>query len=73
MKIHQLLKDVPIIITNEERQFIQKFQSLIPLSSLSEHDVWTAQNLVRKGVYKLTNDSKNIILNKNHAGKNKSL
>jgi len=73
MKIHQLLDDVPIIITNEERTFIQKFESLIPLSSLSEHDIWTAQNLVRKGVYKLTNDSKNIILNKNHAGKNNRL
>lgn len=71
MKIHQLLNDVPIIITNNEREFVQKFTQITPLSSLSENEMWTAQNLVRKGVYKITNDSKHIVLNKNHAGNNK--
>jgi hypothetical protein len=62
MKISHLIKDITIIINNEEREFIENHNSTISLSSLSEHDTWTAQNLVRKGMYRLTNDNKNIIL-----------
>jgi hypothetical protein len=62
MKINHLIKDITIIINNEEREFIENHNSTISLSSLSEHDTWTAQNLVRKGMYRLTNDNKNIIL-----------
>ena len=62
MKINHLIKDITIIVNNEERKFIESHNNTISLSSLSEHDSWTAQNLVRKGMYRLTNDNKNIIL-----------
>jgi hypothetical protein len=73
MKIHHILNGISIMITNEERDFIKRFQSVIPLSSLNEHDVWTAQNLVRKGVYKLTNDSKNIVIVKGYEDKHRNI
>jgi hypothetical protein len=63
MKIHHILDDISIIVTNEERKFIKKFNHSVVLASLSEHDTWTAQNLVRKGVYRLTDDNRSIILN----------
>lgn len=66
MKIHQLLGSVSIIITNEERNFINGHTEHIPLSSLDDHEVWVAQNLVRKNVYQLTKDSKHIVINKGH-------
>lgn len=66
MKIHHLLNSVSIIITNEERSFINSHQEHIPLSSLDDHEVWVAQNLVRKNVYQLTNDNKHIVINKGY-------
>jgi hypothetical protein len=66
MKIHQLLDSVSIIITNEERSFIDGHQEHIPLSSLDDHEVWVAQNLVRKNVYQLTKDNRHIVINKGH-------
>ena len=66
MKIHHLLGDISIAITNEERNFIRGHNGQIPLSSLDEHDNWIAQNLVRKNVYKLTTDSNNIVINRGH-------
>jgi len=72
MKIHHLLNGVSIAVTNEERNFIQNHGTSISISSLSEHDTWTAQNLVRKGVYKLTNDNNTIVLNRGYES-NKSI
>lgn len=69
MKIHQLLNSVSIIITNEERSFIKGHNDTIPLSSLDAHEVWVAQNLVRKNVYQLTNDNKDIVINRGHENK----
>lgn len=69
MKIHQLLSGVDIAVTNEERQFIETHNRSMPLTSLSEHDLWIAQNLVRKGVYKVTDNDKNITLYRNYARK----
>lgn len=66
MKIHQLLGEPSIAITNEEHSFIKKYNDSVSLSSLNEHESWVAQNLVRKNVYKLTKDSKNIVINKGH-------
>jgi hypothetical protein len=68
MKIHHILDGISIILSNEERKFIDDHQRSISLSSLSEHDAWTAQNLVRKGVYKITADGKNLVV-KSHADK----
>lgn len=66
MKIHHLLDQPSIVITNEEHSFIGKHHSNIPLSSLTEHEIWIAQNLVRKNVYTLTKDSKHIVINQGH-------
>ena len=63
MKIHHLLDGVSIAITNEEREFINTHHEQIPLSALSGRETWLAQNLVRKNVYKLTNDSHYMIIN----------
>jgi hypothetical protein len=67
MKIHHILNGISIAVSNEEREFIKRHSNTVSLSSLSEHDAWTAQNLVRKGVYKLTSDSRNIVINRGHA------
>jgi uncharacterized protein YifE (UPF0438 family) len=63
MKIHQLLSGIRIPVTNEEQQFINKHDTRIKLTSLDEHDQWTAQNLVRKGVYTMSQDSSMLIKN----------
>jgi len=69
MRIQHLLDDITIIVNNEEKTFIENHNSTISLSSLSENESWTAQNLVRKGMYRLTNDNKNIILTGRYAKK----
>ena len=63
MKIHHLLDGVSIIITNEERNFIGAHGQQFPVASLSGRETWLAQNLLRKNVYKLTNDSTCMIIN----------
>jgi hypothetical protein len=68
MKIHHITDGISIILSNEERHFIDEHQRTISLSSLNEHDAWTAQNLVRKGVYKISNDGKTLIV-KTHANR----
>jgi hypothetical protein len=61
MKIAQLLSGVEIPLSNEERQFVDKHQTQVSIHSLDEHDMWLAQNLVRKGVYKISKDSRSIL------------
>jgi hypothetical protein len=63
MKIHQLLSGVNIAITNEENRFIKKYNNNISLMGLDDHDQWLAQSLVRKGVYSLSKDSRQLIKN----------
>jgi len=60
MKIHQILHGISIIITNEERDFVSRIGDDVFLSSLDNHDQWLAQNLIRKGVYEISNDRKRI-------------
>lgn len=62
MKIHQLLSlDVGISVTNEEQRFINKHNTEVRLSSLDDHEQWLAQNLVRKGVYGISEDNVTLI------------
>lgn len=61
MKIHQLLSGVTIAVTNEENRFIQQYNTDIKITSLDEYDQWLAQNLVRKGVYEISNDNHTLI------------
>jgi hypothetical protein len=65
MKIAQLLSGTSIAITNQEQQFIESHSTKVSINSLSEHDQWMAQNLVRKGIYTISNDSRTLIKNIN--------
>lgn len=57
MKIHQLLSGLNVILTNEERQFVNQHLGPVKLTSLDDRNQWVAQNLVRKGIYTISNDN----------------
>ena len=65
MKIAQLLSGVGVAITNQEQQFIEAHTKTVHIDSLSEHDQWLAQTLVRKGIYSISKDNTIIIKNVN--------
>ena len=56
MKITDLLKSPEISLSNEEKNFVRQHGDRVNLLSLDEHAVWLAQNLVRKGIYEISND-----------------
>ena len=60
MKIHQLLNH-SVILTNEEQDFVKTHPSRIELESLVERGRLIAHNLVRKGVYQISNDNKHLL------------
>jgi hypothetical protein len=62
MKIHQILGGPSIILTNEEQSFIKSHHSEIAIRSLYDREEVIARNLVRKGVYEISND--NLVLKK---------
>lgn len=62
MRIHQLLNSPAIILANEEKEFIDRYPFEILINSLHERDEVIARNLVRKGVYEISKDSKRIFL-----------
>ena len=64
MKIHQILGAPAIFLTNEEQNFIKGHHNEIALRSLFDREEIIARNLVRKGVYEISNDNNNIILRK---------
>jgi len=57
MRIQEVLDGVPVAITNEEAEFVDKFKDRIYLNSLDEHQLWLARNLVRKGIYEISKDN----------------
>lgn len=61
MKIIELVSNYLAFVTNEEKNFISAHPEKVKISSLSEHDKWVAQNLVRKGVYSISSDNNTII------------
>jgi hypothetical protein len=65
MKIRQLLSGLDIAITNEEQQFIDAHDDRIRLTSLDDREQWLVQNMVRKGLYSISNDSTTLIKNLN--------
>ena len=65
MKIHHLLDAPAIILTNEEQSFIKKHSPEISIESLYDRDEVVARNLVRKGVYDITKDSRSMVLKTN--------
>jgi hypothetical protein len=59
MKLIELISNISVYLTNEEKKFVNKYSS-VKLSTLDEHNHWLAQNLVRKGVYDISNDCNTI-------------
>jgi len=66
MRIHQILGAPSIILTNEEKAFIRKHNTEINIGGLFDRDEVIARNLVRKGVYEISNDNRNIVLKSHH-------
>jgi hypothetical protein len=71
MKIHQILGAPSIILTNEERDFIKNHHKEISIKSLYDREEVLARNLVRKGVYEISNDSTLIVLKTNDSDRSK--
>jgi hypothetical protein len=61
MKIAHLLSGIGVILTNQEQAFIESHRTDVTIENLSEHDQWLAQNLVRKGIYSISKDSRILI------------
>jgi hypothetical protein len=61
MKIAQLLSGMDIILTNQEQQFVENHRSHISIDAMSDRDQWLAQNLVRKGIYSISNNNQTLI------------
>lgn len=57
MKISQLL-NFSIPLTNEEKEFVDSHSNKISIASLLDRDQVLARNLVRKGIYEISNDNK---------------
>lgn len=63
MKISQLLSGPLVVLTNEELNFIDTNGSEIPIEKLEDRSLWVGQNLVRKGIYKISNDNQYLLKN----------
>ena len=50
MKINELIEDFEIWTTNEEAELLKKLSSPVLLSTLSEHDQFRVQSLIRKSL-----------------------
>jgi len=60
MKIVELL-NFSIPLTNEEQQFVESHPSKMAIARLMDRDQVIARNLVRKGIYEISNDSQYLI------------
>jgi hypothetical protein len=65
MKIKDLVEAIKISLTNEEREFVEFYGREITLSNLEPRENWIAQNLVRKGIYEISNDERRLLQVKN--------
>lgn len=61
MKINQLISGFPVMLSNQEQAFLDKHNTNVALMNLTEHELWLAQNLVRKGVYDISKDDQTLI------------
>jgi hypothetical protein len=50
MKINELISDFKIFMTIEEEQILQKLKKPVKLASLSEHDQFKIQSMIRKSL-----------------------
>ena len=64
MKINELLSDFEIWTTNEEAELLKKLEHPVKLKSLSEHDQFRVQALIRKSlVTKLGMENPTVVAN----------
>ena len=49
------------MLSNQEQAFLDKHNTNVALMNLTEHELWLAQNLVRKGVYDISKDDQTLI------------
>jgi hypothetical protein len=61
MKIAQLISGFPVMITNEEKIFIDRHPDRVKLPTLDERGQYIAQILVRKGIYNISKDNVTLI------------
>lgn len=57
MKIAQLLSGFDTMLNNEEHKFLESHNDEFKLSNLDDREQWIVQNLVRKGIYKISNQN----------------
>jgi hypothetical protein len=62
MKVGQLVDSLTIMLSNEEHEFVKSHPQEILIKSLYERDYVLAQQLLRKGIYEISNDSKKLKL-----------
>ena len=52
MRIHELLDNFEIYVTNEEQQLLNKLEDLTVVDTLQPREQWVTQNLLRKNLVK---------------------
>ena len=62
MKIGQLVDSLTIMLSNEEHEFVKSHPQEILINGLFERDYVLAQQLLRKGIYEISKDSKKLML-----------
>jgi hypothetical protein len=67
MKINELIDDFKIWTTNEEENILKKLSSPIKLASLSEHEQFRVQAMIRKSlVTKIGQTNPSIVANEKY-------
>jgi hypothetical protein len=66
MKLKELFTTMEIWMTNEESKLLEKLQSPVKLSSLSEHEQFRIQSMIRKNlVSKIGFNNPSVVANEN--------
>tara|TARA_B110000503_G_scaffold117004_1_gene176576 strand:+ start:5679 stop:5885 length:207 start_codon:yes stop_codon:yes gene_type:complete len=50
MKIHEVLKQFEIFVTNEEKEILERMDKVLPLAAYNERERFVIENLVRKSM-----------------------
>ena len=64
MKINELIQNFEIWTSNEEQELLKKLQKSVKLSSLTEHEQFRIQSLIRKSlVTKIGQEDPTVVAN----------
>ena len=64
MKINELIQEFEIWTTNEEREILKKLKNPVKLSSLTEHDQFKVQAMIRKSlITKIGHQDPSVVAN----------